>query len=73
MTKPKKRVVLGVGVLSIADCDGGSPGGWTIPTAYGFFDRKKRKWKPLRGCRFAVEKRVRLVAEILPARRVRGK
>lgn len=65
--KPRKlrRVVLGVGVLSIKAAAGVDGEGWTIPTAYGLTQGKQSNWLQLNGVRVAVDKRVRLVAEII--------
>ena len=63
MLKNPRRIVLGTGKLAIANSDGETKAGFTIPTAFGIWKNNDR-WAHLIGVRIS-GKRVRLIAEIL--------
>ena len=63
MKKPM-RVVLGEGKLGIANTDGETKAGTTIPTAFGIWLERTVEWKHLVGVRLT-GRMVRLVAEVL--------
>lgn len=63
--KKARRILLGTGYLGIAGSCGVRKSGLTIPTAYGIWIPTHGTWRQLRGCAAAVDKKVRLIAEIL--------